>query len=282
VGEEGIHVAGNTFVGRATLIAKLKADIASTKSFQADMTAWDPERNQPILVEVKQYKSSKARFSLAHELGFLELSGDDTRRTNAVAQDGPAEQLAYDRLLAERLAREMGKSVIVYPASYATSASEESWGGVRSGEPVWVSRTRCRFEPRLRRPPGQITVEVPTVQVWTIGQDRAALIQAAARVNRRSFEAIRCSLSVTFGTTQLARDYRTAQLRLASSILAARRLMLARLVSAFVRQSKAPAFLLVMLASARHYGHRSESADHLLPTSVLKPPLLKGAACLVT
>lgn len=260
-------MAGKTFVGRAMFIAKLEADIATTESFQADMTAWNPERNQPILIEVKQYRSARARFSLAHELGHLELSDGDTRRMDATAQDGNAGQLAYERLLAKRMVHEMGKSVIEYPASSATGASEESWGGVRSGEPVWLSWTRCRFEARLRRPPAQITIEVPTVQVRTIVRGRAALIQAAARVNRRSSQAIAWvnhrSLSVTFGTTQLARDYRTAQLRLTSSILAARRLILARLVSAFARQPKAPAFLLVLLASARHYGHRSESADQV-------------------
>ena len=279
-------MAGKTFVGRAMFIARLEADIATRESFQADITAWDPERNQPILIEVKQYRSPKARFSLAHELGHLELSDGDTRQTDATAQDGHAGQLAYERMLAKRLAHDMGKSVIEYPASYATGASEESWGGVRTGEPAWLSWTRCRFEPRLYRPPAQITIEVPTVQVWTTGQDRAALIQAAARVHRHNIQAIarvnRRSLSVTFGTTQLARDYRTAQLRLTSSILAARRLILARLVSASARQPKAPAFLLIMLASARHYGHRSESADHLLLASALKSPLAKGAACLVT
>jgi hypothetical protein len=272
VGEEVIYVARKAFVGRAMFIAKLEADIATTESFQADMTAWDPERNRRILIEFKQYRSSKATFSLAHELGHLELSGGDTRQMDATAQDGHA----------ERLVHEMGKSVVAYPASYATGASEESWGGVRSGEPIWHSQTQCRFEPRLRRPPAQITTEVPTVQVWTTGQGRPAFIQAIAHNIQAIARVNRCSLSVTFGTTQLARDYRTAQLRLTSSILAARRLILARLVSAFARQPKAPGFLLVMLASARHYGHRGESADQLLLASVLKPPLPKGAACLVT
>lgn len=261
----------------AMLLTRFAAEMATTQSFQADMTAWDPERNQPILLQVKYYGPPKGRSALAHELGLLKLSCGDGGQTNATAEDSHAERLAYEHVVVKRLPGFSGRGepVAACPASSTSGATGDSSRVVQSDEPVWLSWTRGRFGSRLSRAPAQMTADAPTANDPTIKQGRSTLFGAAATGYLKR-------LSVTFGTAQLARDYRAAQLRLASSILAALRLMFARLVSAIAHQRKAPAFLLVMLATARHYGHRSEPDHRPLLASVLKPPLPKGAACLVT
>jgi hypothetical protein len=67
-----MHMAtGMMFFFDRALLETFAADIAATESFRADMTVWDPERNQPILIEVKQYKSPRALFPALHGLGHL-------------------------------------------------------------------------------------------------------------------------------------------------------------------------------------------------------------------
>jgi hypothetical protein len=274
-----IHVTFKTFAGtfaprvNAMLVTTLAADIAINQSFQADMLGWDPEHNRPILMEVKQYRSPMGRFSLRHELAHLWLSYGDSGQTNAPREDDSAKQLIYERMFAELLTRShgMGEPEFANTASRVTGASKDSSRGIRSDEPAWLSWSRGRFESRLRRLPA----------LMTIGLDGSAPFDVIVTNYLRRSSYLR-RLSVTFGTTQLARDYRDSQLRLASSVLAALRLMLARLVSAFAHQPMAPAWLLVMLASARHYGHRSEPGHRSLLPSVPKPPVPMGAACLVT
>jgi hypothetical protein len=259
----------------STRLAAMAADMAAIESYQADMIRWDPERDQPILIEVKCYDSPLTRFSPDHD---------------------HAGQLMFERVFAELLTGFHGtvKPVVAYPASYTTGASEDPSRGVRSGEPPWLSWTRGRFESRMRRPPAQTTADVPTARdrtnffeaIATSYLDWLSVRFGTTQLPSILFEEIASRylhrLSVRFGTKQLAHDYRDARLRLARSIFKALRLMLARLVSARAHQPKAPAFLLVMLATARHYGHRSEPDHRSLLASVPKPEPPKGAACLVT
>jgi len=240
-------------------------NIRTWENAQADLMAWDAERNAPILIEVKQYNSRRARFTLAHELGHLELSQGHSWRTDATSDGRHAEWL--DPWFAKVLASfpDVMRFLVLRPASGATGASEDSQTGVQPYEPVWLSWARDGFKSRLGRPPAQVTVGVPAAHDWT---------------TRKRLYLHR--LSVRFGTTQLARDYRAARLHLASSLLAVLWVMLARLVSASARRPKTPAFLLAMLATARRYGHRSEPDDHSFLALVLKPTHTRGAACLVT
>lgn len=127
----------------------------------------------------------------------------------------------------------------------------------------------------MRRLPAKITTDILAFQDRNAAEGRAPLLQAIVAVSLHR-------MSVTFGSVQLARDYRAAQLLRASSVLVAMRIMLARIVSALACQPRIPTFLLVLLAAVRHYGHRGESDHHSLLASVLKPPRPLGAACLVT
>jgi hypothetical protein len=257
-----------------TLLEKFAVDIATTASFQADMTAWDPERNQTILIECKQYKP-KARFSLLHDLGHHFLSHGNADRTDVSSQSDDPEWLAFEHLLAVLASgiQDVGKVRPAFSGSPASS-NDESPEGIRPGEPVWLSWTR-RTGSHLRRLPAKITTGIPAFQDRDAAEGRVSLLQAvvAEPLHR---------MSVTFGTVQLARDYRAARLLRACSVLVALRIMLARIVSALACQPGIPTFPLVLLAAVRHYGHRGESDHHSLLASVLKPPRTLGAACLVT
>jgi hypothetical protein len=251
--------------------------MAAAKSLQADMVAWNPEHDRSIRIEFKRYSPLRAQFTLAHELGHLTLSHSDTGQANATAKDDLVERLAYERLVAMLLAdfKRRGAPFLLRPASRTAGASEGLSNGLRPAEPAWMSWARDRFESHLRRLPTQIPASAPTAHDQTIRQRGSVVFDAIADRNLYSW-------SVTFGTTGLARDYRAARIHLVGSVFAALRLIRARLVSAFAHRPNAPAFLLIMLATARRYGHRSEP-DHLsLLASVLEPPQPMGAACLVT
>jgi len=251
-----------TFLHR-TLLKRFAADIATTESFKADMTAWDPQRNQPILIEVKRYKSPGARFSLLHDLGHCFLSHDDVDRTDASSQSD-AGWLAFEHLLAGLVSgiHDVGKVRPAFPGSPA-GANDESPGGIRPGEPMWLSWTR-RPASHLRHLPARITTDIPAFHDRDVTQGRVPLLQAiAAEPFRR--------MSVMFSTAQLARDYRTAELLRGSSVLMALRIMLARIVSALACQPRVLTFLLVLLATVRHFGHRGESDHYSLLAYVLKP-----------
>jgi hypothetical protein len=253
------------------------ANVASWAGRQADLVAWDPESNTPIMIEYKRYRATAVRFSLAHELGHLELTDGHIRQAYSTAEPRHSKQVVYERKLAKVLAAlpDVRRLIVAYPESSTTGTSEDSSTDFRPYEAAWLSWARHHFESRLDTQRAQLSADVPT---------------AHGRINRRSrsirLDAIATGhpyrLSVWFGTTQLARDYRTAQLRLAGRILAVSRAMLARIVSALARRPKVPGLLLVMLATARHYGHRSEPADRYFLAWVLKPLRPKGAAGLVT
>jgi len=244
----------------------LMGSIRATESVQADLLAWDPERNQPILLQVKH--SPRVLYSLGHEIAHFRLSHGISRQTDPAAegvrvkQDVCQKTLTNSALLASLSARARRRP---HPAR------ENESRDIEPGEPVWLSWTRDWLESRLRPLYGRTTTDVLIAD----DRSRSALFDAIAK-------AFPTRLSVKFVTALLARTYRDGQLLLASSKRAAQRHMLARLVSAFAHQPTAPAFLLVMLAAALNYGYRSEPDHHSLHASVQRPPLRKGTACLVT
>lgn len=261
---EVMHMATGksfAFLDRA-LLEMFAADIDTTESFKADMTAWDPERNQPLLIEVKQYKSSRARFTLLHDLGHYCLSHDDVDRTDSRSQSDDPDWLAFEHLLAGLVSgiHDVGKVHPALPGSPA-SANDESPAGIRPGEPVWLSWNR-RTASHLRRLPAKITTDIPAFHDRDVAEGRVPLLQAIVAESLHR-------MSVTFGTAQLARDYRAAQLLRASSVLIALRIMLARIVSALACQPRTLTFLLVLLATVRHFGHRGASDHHSLLAYVL-------------
>jgi hypothetical protein len=259
-----MHMAtSKAFFFDRTLLAKFAADIAKTESFQADMTAWNPEHNQPVLIEVKQYNPSRARFSILHDLGHYLLPYDNADRTSESSWSDNPEWLAFERMFADLFSgiHDVSKARPAFPRPPA-SANDEPAEDVRPGEPVWLSWTR-RTASHLRRLPAQITTGMPTFQDRNAAESRTPLLQTIVADSLHS-------ISVTFGTVQLARDYRTSQLLRASSTLVALRIMVARIVSALACQPRALAFLLVLLATVRHYGHRGESDHHSLLASVLR------------
>jgi hypothetical protein len=87
--------------------------------------------------------------------------------------------------------------------------------------------------------------------------------------------------TVTFSDRQLFQDYKNGLLRLVDTLLASLLRMLVVLLAALAHQAIAPAFLLVMLRSIRHYGHRGEP-DHLaLPALAPTFDRRRGAVRLV-
>jgi hypothetical protein len=228
------------------LMDGLAAHIRSLLDVQADLKAWSPDLDHPILIEFKRHRTPWARLPSARDCGQPELLAD------------------YGDRYAAR---------VLNAALYVVG--ERLRTGPLTGEPSWLPWARDRFESLLRRPSPQATADASPARVRVIRREGAAFLGAIAAGHLRS-------LRVTFGTRQLARDYRTARLRLASGILTALGFMLARLVSACARRPKVPDFLLVMLATARHYGHRSEPDHHALLASVWKLGQCKGAACPVT
>jgi hypothetical protein len=75
------------------------------------------------------------------------------------------------------------------------------------------------------------------------------------------------TITVAIRSVQLAEEYRTGFIRLLDSALRSMRLMLVALLTALAHQTQSPAFLLVILATARHYGHRGEPDGWLLPAA---------------
>jgi hypothetical protein len=84
------------------------------------------------------------------------------------------------------------------------------------------------------------------------------------RVHQRA-----CPVSIR--TAELARNYLVALLRLIDGILAAMYLVLVVVLAALMQQPLILTFLLILLAIARHYGHRGEPDGWVLPASALTP-----------
>lgn len=85
-------------------------------------------------------------------------------------------------------------------------------------------------------------------------------------------------LTVTFsGDRRLYQDYKAGLLQLLDALLTSLLRMIVVLLTALAHQATGPAFLLVMLGSIRHYGHRGEP-DHLaLPALALMSNQQRGA-----
>ena len=89
-------------------------------------------------------------------------------------------------------------------------------------------------------------------------------------------------IRVTTSNKQIARDYREGVRRFVDGILAVLRLVIVMVLSALSHSAVTPAFVLVMLATVRHYGHRGEPDGHFLPAPAAQPQRSLGAVCLVT
>lgn len=75
-------------------------------------------------------------------------------------------------------------------------------------------------------------------------------------------------ITVTFGDRRQFQDYKADLLRFVDALLACLLRMLVVLLSALAHQAMAPAFLLVMLGSIRHYGRRGEPPHAFLPLAL--------------
>jgi hypothetical protein len=90
----------------------------------------------------------------------------------------------------------------------------------------------------------------------------------------------RASIRTTTQSRRLVRDYREGLRRFLVGVLLLLRSMAVTLLAALSHQTQAPAFLLVMLATARRYGRRGDGDAHALPASALQPKKQQGAVCL--
>jgi hypothetical protein len=87
-------------------------------------------------------------------------------------------------------------------------------------------------------------------------------------------------IRVTTCDPVLVKDHREGLRRLIGGILAALRLVLVMVLAALSHQAQAPTFLLVMLATTRHYGRHGDGDSHLLCAPALQIQRRKGAVCL--
>jgi hypothetical protein len=136
------------------------------------------------------------------------------------------------------------------PATERSSSALPTWSDM-------AFATRVCSEPTVPRHAGRAMVDAQLWRLFATGVVRATELTyylAAALTESR----------VTVQDMQLVRDHRAGLVRLVDAILFALRLMLARLRSALAHRPTVAAFLLVMLRSLRHYGHRGEP-DHLSP-----------------
>jgi hypothetical protein len=104
----------------------------------------------------------------------------------------------------------------------------------------------------------------------------SALVAWAGHVGRA--ERIR----VTTANSQIAADYCKGLRQFIGGILVVLRQMLVLVMAALSHQPQTPTFLLVMLSSIRHYGHRGEPDGHFLPAPAVQPCRSRGVVCLVT
>lgn len=89
-------------------------------------------------------------------------------------------------------------------------------------------------------------------------------------------------IRVTTSNKQIAQDHRDGLRRFVDGVLAALRLIIVAVLAALSHLATAPTFLLVMLATVRHYGHRGEPDGYFLPALAVQPQRSLGAVCRVT
>lgn len=87
-------------------------------------------------------------------------------------------------------------------------------------------------------------------------------------------------LRVTTQNRRLVRDYREGLRRLLFGVLRLLRSMAVTLLAALSHLAQTPTFLLVVIATVRHYGRRGDSNGHFLPAPALQGIQRRGAACL--
>jgi len=167
-----------------------------------------------------------------------------------------------------------GPALLVPPAAEADTAtgSHDHWRVM----PSYSSRV-LNLATRAARPP------VPRTAATRSGSDSfdslPYLAQDCCHVEAATVVG---SFRVTLHDKQAARNFRAGLLRLVDGILSALRRMLVVLLTVLAHQPRAISFLLVMLGSIRHYGHRGEPDAWLLPDFSLRPKKQWGAACPVT
>lgn len=255
-------MTGRTLAYRDTsAISNLSVAIATLESSRIDAMMWDPEQGQHFVIECKNI------ITLGHDLCHLVL--DDY----GVAGAGQG-SLAWsdDRSTPNCISNFEQKFLAILASVEGVSFwPDEASRAIRPGEPAWLSWTRA-----VRRPLFD-TIPTPLHGIRAVQLKRPTL--TIGEIRQAATVAL-YGLSVTFRTTQLALDYKAGQVSLTSGIIACMRFEMARLVSVLMHQSEVPAFLLVMIATARHYGHRGEP-DEAFPVSAANPSRWCGVACLV-
>jgi len=87
---------------------------------------------------------------------------------------------------------------------------------------------------------------------------------------------------VTVRSDRLIQSYLEGLRRLVHGVADVLRLVLIVVLAALSQRPQSPIFLLVMLASIRHYGHRSEPDGHFRPARAAHLCTSRGVACPVT
>jgi hypothetical protein len=86
-------------------------------------------------------------------------------------------------------------------------------------------------------------------------------------------------ITATILDKRFVQDYREGLRRFLGGVLALLYVMVVTLLAALSHLARTPAFLLVMLATARRYGRRGDGDSHLMSAPTWHPIRTRGAAC---
>jgi hypothetical protein len=176
--------------------------------------------------------------------------------------------------------------VLTYLSACATAVSASALPGVdaevgvhwrglpRYGERLFQLRTCCGIS--TLTPEAALAAWAPKPTTLDLGATRA---ERFYNVGMRLFFA---PITATIRDRRFIRDYREGLRRFLSGVLTLLHLMVVTLLAALSHLARTPSFLLVMLATARRYGHRGDGDSHLMaaPTWHLRRPW--GATRLAT
>lgn len=133
-----------------------------------------------------------------------------------------------------------------------------------------ATRACCRASLQTIMPDSITAAQAASGDVGSLLEELLALARSAIGIR------------VTTSNKQIAQDYRHGLRRFVDGILAALRLVIVVVLAALSHLATALTFLLVMLATVRHYGHRGEPDGHFLPALAVQPQRSLGAVCRVT